>query len=394
MKKIIYSLLLIVSLLIVNSAAQDVTGLAKASEGQSEFESSIGGVDIGYVRVGTSEIWNLAWHPDFKFGPWGLGADLNASIGDTKPANYENYVLRYVEYDDGKKGLRYGIIENLTWGHGLLMDGYSTRLGGSVLLNNEQLAWLGYYDFDSEPYLVRALTTGKGVYGVRVEEKINPMLTLGQTYIADSDGIILPGTTTKQTVSGLGIDATTPLPMGFDGYAEYAMLMDHGGGLSTGLKWAQDFMVAAADVDISYRFLDNKFVPGYFNSEYETNPINLSSAEATGNAKNGYLAKLAVKAMGIAAMNLRYENYEDSESAVYGDLYAKLPQDIEVTGYYQQPSFVDFRSLDLEQGAVIGGSVAYPINQFSKAKVHYKKYYNSTTDQIETTRYVEMKFSF
>ena len=364
MRKIIYCF--IAALLIVSTA----------------YAQTIGNMNLGYLKVGTKEVATLGWQPDFKFGPWGLGADVNIAIGEDKPSGYENVVLRYLEYDDSKKGLRYGVIDSLTWGHGLLLDAYSTRLTGQVLLNNEQMAWLGYYDMD--PYVIRALTTRTGVNGIRAEEKINPMLTLGETYITE----------TNQKVSGLGLDATVPLPWNFEGYGEYAMLVDHGSGYGAGISWGQDFMVTAVDLTAGYRFLDSKFVPGYFNAEYETNPVNLTSVEANTNSKNGYLIKLGLKALGLATLNARYENYNESDAAVYADLFAKLPQDVEVTGYYSQPKFDNFRSLTLEQGAIMGGSLAYPVNPFTKIIVHYKKAYNSTTSQVEETQYYEMKLSF
>jgi len=358
----------------------------------SKLSSDIGGLSLGYVKVGTAEVFNLAWHPDFKFGVIGLGFDVNIGLGENRPLDYENVVLRYVEYDDGKKGLRYGIIDNLTWGHGLLLDGYSTRLTSSALLNNTMMAWKGYLDLD--PYVVRALSTKTGVNAIRAEEKINPLLTLGQTYIADSDGIVVAGTNTTQTVSGLGIDATVPLPLNLEGYAEYAQLLNHGGGFGTGLSWGYDFMVASANLTAGYRFLDSRFVPGYFNADYESNPINLTSAEATGNIKNGYVAQMDVKALGLASLGIKYENYNESEATLNADLYAKLPQDVEVTGYYQQPSFVNFRSLTLEEGAILGGTMAYPINQFAKAVVHYKKYYDTGTQQVVESQYYEVQLSF
>lgn len=395
MKRIIFSLLLIGSLLIVNSGvlAQVTTTVSSDMDSTTNLQSNIGGASIGYLKVGTQEVGTLAWHPDFKFGPWEMGADVNVSIGgNAQPSGYENLVLRYVGYDDGNKGLRYGVIDNLTWGHGLLVAGYSTRLASNILLNSDQMAYLGYVDMDS--YVVRALTTKRGVYGVRVEERINPMLTLGQTWITDSNGVTPPGTTINQKATGVGLDATMPLPMNFEGYAEVAQLANHGNALGTGISWGQDFMVAVAEFTAGYRFMDSKFVPGYFGPELETNPINLTSAEATGNVKNGWLAQVGVKALGMASLNVRYENYNDSQAGIYADAFAKLPQDIEVTAYYEQPSFVDFRALTFEQGAIIGGSVAYPINPYTQMIVHYKKYYDATTAQIIEDQYYELRLSF
>jgi hypothetical protein len=370
-------------LLVISSAvsAETVTTLTSSTGGATQLQSNVGGMSIGFIKVGSKEVTNLAWHPDFKLGPWGLGADINYAIGAEKPSGYENIVLRYVEYDDSKKGLRLGVIDNLTWGHGLLMKDYSSCLAGPILLNNSQLDFRGYVDMDK--YVVRALGTKTSLYGLRLEERINPMLTLGQTYI------------TAPKISGIGVDASVPLPLNFEGYAEWAKLIDHGSGLSAGISWAYDMMVANASFLAEYRLLDKGFVPGYYNADYETNPINITSVEATGNAKNGYLAQLGINALGLAGLKVAYENYNDSSSAALNaDLFAKLPQDVEVTGYYRQPNFVNFRSLTLEQGAMVGGSVSYPMNQYTRAILHYKKVYNPSTAQIEESEYLEIKLSF
>jgi hypothetical protein len=384
----------IVGLLLVSVAcAEEVTTVVSGGGDTTQLASKIGEIGLGYIKVGTKEVGNLAWRPDFRLGPLGLGLDVNIPLGEEKPSGYENVVLRFVEYDDGKRGLRYGVIDKLTWGHGLLMKNYSTRIAGPVLLNNEQLGFKGYVDKDK--FAVRVLGTKSSVYGIRLEEKIHPLLSLGQTYITDTDGVKLAGTTEVQKVSGIGLDATVPLPLNLEGFAEWAQLVDHGSGVSLGLSWGMDVMVASASFLAEYRMLDNGFVPGYFNSDYETDPINLASAEATGNVKNGYLAQLGVNALGLAKLVVAYENYNDSDSAsVNADLSAKLPMNVEVSGYYKQPKFTNFRSLSFEEGAILGGAVAYPVNPFTKIVVHYKKVYNPDTAQVEESQYYELRLSF
>jgi hypothetical protein len=369
-----------------------VTTVSGGTNAPTQFSSNVGGLTIGYIKVGSSEVGTLSWHPDIKIGPWGFGADFNFPLGQNPPAGYENGVLRYVEYDDSKKGLRYGIIDNLTWGHGLLMKNYSSRQYGPVIANNEQMALKAYVDQDK--YVGRVLGTKSNVYAFRVEERINSMLTLGQSIITDSDGVRPAGTTEVQKVSGYGLDATVPLPLNFEGYAELAGLTEHGNGLSAGVSWAYDLFVANASFLAEYRLIDKKFVPGYFNADYETNPINLASVEAAGTAKNGYLAQFGLNALGLASLNVAYENYNDSSSAALNaDLFAKLMQ-IEATGYYRQPSFSNFRSLTVQEGAVIGGSVAYPVNPFTKLVWNYKQAYNTSTQKIEESQYYELRLSF
>ena len=384
----------IVALLLASVVyADEVTTVVSGGGDTTQFSSEIGKLALGFIKVGSTEVGNLAWRPDFRLGPVGLGLDVNIALAEEKPLGYENVVLRFVEYDDGRRGLRYGVIDRLTWGHGLLMNNYSTRIAGPILLNSEQMGVKGYVDTDK--FAVRVLGTKSSVYGVRLEEKIHPMLTLGQTYITDTDGARLAGTTEVQKVSGIGIDAKVPMPLNLEGFAEWAQLIDYGSGLSIGLSWGMDIMVMDANFLAEYRMLDNGFVPGYFNSDYETNPINLASAEATGKVKNGYLAQLGISAMDLADLLVSYENYNESENASFGALLsAKLPMNVEVSGYYKQPKFINFSSLSFEEGAILGGSVAYPVNPFTRIVWNYKKVYNPSIDQVEESQYYELRFGF
>lgn len=390
MKK--WCLVIVICFLGFSAQALDTATTLTQSDSTTSLNSNIGGISIGFAKVGSAEVTNLAWHPDFKYGPWGLGADVNLALGDSsKPSGYENVVVRYVKYDDSKKGLCYGVIDNLTWGHGLLMKEYSTRALGPIILNNEQAGTLGYLDM--EAYVVRGLVTKSGLYAARVEERVNPVLTLGQSYITDTVGVVPVGTTTIQKVTGVALDASLPLPLNFEGYAEYAQLVNYGGGLTAGVSWAYDMMVANASFLAEYRMLGDKFVPGYFDSDYQSNPVNLASVEAAG-AKNGYYAQLGVNALGLARLRASYENYVNSRPSLMADFYAKLPQDVEVTGYYQQPNFNDYRSLSFEQGAILGGTLAYPVNPFTKLVLNYKKAYNPATGQVEESQYYEVKLNF
>ncbi|MBU0501650.1 MAG: hypothetical protein ABIH69_06245 [bacterium] len=396
MRKVILMLCCLILAASVSFAFSDtlVTTITADGADSSGLSSRMGDLSLGLVTEGTRSAYSLTWHPNFKFGPIGFGLDASYALGDSKPIGYENFVLRYVEYDDGSQGLRYGVIESLTWGHGLLIKNYTNRLAGPIVLNNEQVGVVGYFNNSQDGYLVRGLWSKTGVAGARLEEKINPNLTLGQTYVTDNDGIMIATTGRTQKVAGIGLDATTPLPIGWVGFAEWAALQNYGSGLSAGVSWDRDFTLAQASFIAAYRLLDKGFVPGYFGEGYETNPIDLSTAEATGNNKNGYLIEFKSKIMDMATLNAAYENYNDSNSAsLTANAFARLPQNVEVTGYYQQPNFDNFRAISFEEGAIIGGSLAYPANQFTKLIVHYRKAYNPTTGQVESSRYYEVRFS-
>ena len=398
---IIGSLVVISSLIfgyssLVRAELPVTTTITSGANTPTQLQSNIGGISLGFIKAGTAEVATLGWHPDLRFGPWGLGADVNLGLGDNKPSNFEGAVMRYVKYDDSQKGLTYGVLNGVTVGHGLVMKNYSTRIGSQIMLTNEQMGFFGYVDLDK--YVVRGMMTRSNIYLGRVEERVNPLLTLGQYYINDATGRTIKqsdGTTrTFPSVAAIGADATVPLPANFQAYAEASQLINHGGGASAGLSWAYDMLVAGASFSAEYRLLDKAFVPGYFSADYENNPVDLASAEATNSPKNGYLVQAGINALGLMTFNAVYESYLNSNSALTADLITKLGDQISVRGYYKQPNFVDFRSISVDQGVVLGADVAYKVNQNTSLITHYKKAYNSTTGQVESTQYYELALNF
>lgn len=360
------------------------------------FADSDKNISVGYIKSGSSEIGIISWKPDIRLGTWSLGFDINFPLGQNRPSDFDSFVFRYAEYNDRRKGLRYGVVDNLTWGKGLLMKNYSSRISGPINQNNTQAAFLGFLNADRISFKV--LSTWSHIYALHLSEQINPMLTLGQSYITDVDGVstkLSDGTTINNpSISGFGIDATVPLPLNFEGYAEAAQLSGYGSGLTFGLNWGFDAMAFSAMFDASYRTFDQKFVPGYFNSIYETNPINLSSYEASSYGKNGYIAEINLLVSKSLKMNALYEYYNGSKNASLNANVSGEYDKIAISGYFTQPNFQDFRSLTLEQGAVVGASVGYKINPTAIIVTHYKKYYDSSLGKIVESQYYEMKLAF
>lgn len=365
------------------------------AEGTSSIRGDLSnGISIGYVKAGSAEVGSLSWRPNLKYGPWGLGIDVNMPLGNARPDGYQSLVFRHAEYDDGQKGLRYGILEGITWGHGLLIRDYSTRVAGPLILNNDQIGIRGYYNWDI--YGVSAFNTWSHIYAARMTEKVHPMLTLGQGYIVDADGVSVKQTngTTRSFPSQAGyeIDASVPLPLGFNGYAEYAQLMNNGQGAALGVDWGVDFMVFAAAFDIGYRTMSSRFTPGFFNSGYEVDPTDLASLGAS--SRNGYYAQLKALMSNYLKMQVLYEAYQGNNTSLIAEAESQPREDVSLYAYYKQPNFVDFTSLTFEQGAVIGAKVGYKVNPYTKLVTHYKKAYNPTLGKVEETQYYEVELSF
>ncbi|OGC15565.1 hypothetical protein A3J90_07175 [candidate division WOR-1 bacterium RIFOXYC2_FULL_37_10] len=355
-------------------------------------------ISLGYIKAGSSEIAAISWRPDFRLGAWGVGLAVNIPVGNNKPEGYDTVVFRYAEYNDGIKGLRYGMLDGYTWGHGLLMKNYSSRNSGPITQNNNQTAFKGY--FNAERVGAEFFTTWSHLYGVRLTERAHQLLILGQSYITDADGVPvknIDGTTTiYPSVSGLAIDASVPLPMNFVGYAETAALMmtsNSAVGSTIGINWGFNALVFAALFDAGYRINGKNFVPGYFNGNYETNPINLTSYEASSKEKNGYIAEVNLLFSSLLQADVIYEYYNGSNAVLNGKASAKYDK-YTASAYFEQPKFTDFRSLNLEQGAIIGMTVGYDINDNMTLFAHYKKAYDPTAGKVIESQYYEVKLGF
>jgi hypothetical protein len=334
------------------------------------------GISLGYIKAGSAEVAAMAWRPDFKLGPLAVGLDVNIPMGENKPQGYESVVFRYAEYNDGQKGLRYGMLDGVTWGRGLLMKNYSTRTAGPIVQNNQQTAFKGFVNADRVG--VQVLSTWSHIYAFRLTEKVNPMLTLGQSYIS------------APTAKGAALDASVPLPLNFEGYAEAATLFNHGTGAGVGITWGMEALIFSAALDVGYRSIDNKFVPGYWSADYETNPVNLASYEASGRNKNGYIAELRLLAANLLKLDALYESYNGSNAALTGNAVAELDR-ITLGAYFKQPDFQDFRSLSIEQGAIVGYSLGYKINPNTLLVGNYKKAYDPALGRVVESQYYEVR---
>jgi len=360
------------------------------------FQSNVSnGISLGYIKAGSAEVGVVTWRPDLSLGTWSLGFDANLPLGDKKPEGFDSIVFRSAEYNDGQKGLRYGVLDNVTWGRGLLMKNYSTRIAGPITQNNQQTAIKGF--FNAERVGVQFMSTWSHIYAVRLTEKVNPMLTIGQSYITDTDGPSIKqpdgSTINYPSVSGAAVDASVPLPLNFEGYAEAAQLINHGTATTIGINWGLEAFIFSAGFDAGYRFIDQKFVPGYFNADYETNPINLSSYEATGQSKDGYVAELKLLAANVLMINALYESYKGSNTTLTANAETEIDK-IYASAYFKQPNFQDFRSLTLEEGAILGGSIGYKINPNMMLIASYKKAYDPVLGKVIESQFYEAKMMF
>ena len=352
------------------------------------------GVSLGFLNTGTANTGLASWNPDLGLGAFKLGLGINIPFNDPSGRIVDNVVVRYAQYDSQQGGFRYGVIENYTLGYGLLMNNYSSAQTG-LFRSNQQSGLRAYYKQDI--YGVEGMGTWSKFYAFRITEEIMPRLTLGQYYAGDSDGIdfLRPDGTrfTYPSQSGFGLDAGYSVWNGGVLFTEYAKMNNHGSGFSAGFNQDMDILIGKANFRAERRFIDYNFVPGYFNENYETDPIDISSYEATSSNKNGYRVQAGASVLSRGNIWAVLEGYEGSNTALKGYASVKLTgQYFAEAGYFQQ-NFVDSRSLSLDQGAVITGRLGYKVNPFTTVIANYKQYYDPAAGRVVYTQWYEMSLS-
>lgn len=396
MKTISLSILILGLLSSLAIAAEDFTfSFEPSSSTKKNFEltNSFTG---GWLKENEKSSGSFLLQSDLKLGPVGVGLDANLLLGDKMIEGFNSVVVRYAEYDDGFRGLRYGVLEKVTLGYGLLMKNYTTRSQSAALLSNQQIGLKGYIGFDR--YKAEAMGTWSHVYAVRFSEQVQPWLLLGQSYVDDVDGVtfVNPGGVTVKynPISGFALDAGVPILPGLVWFTEYAKLNGYGGGISSGLKWGVDFLFLRSYASASYNILDKDFIPAYFNEAYESNPINMTIAAATGQNKNGYIAEAGLHLMSIAGLDLTFENYNTGNAAFLTSFYVQPTEQLFFEGYYKQPDFINFNSLTFEQGLIFGGTLTYKINPNLSLLTIYKKAYDPKQGKVVESQNYGLKFNF
>jgi hypothetical protein len=316
-------------------------------------------------------------NPDLKLGNFGAGLDINIILpADKKPSDIDNVVVRYVEYDTGRWGARYGVLSGITLGKGLLMSNYSSTNQQYVVPSNKQVGVKAYYNTGRLGWT--AIGTWSKLYALRLTEKIPEMfngmpLTFGQTFVTDSDGVFNSSGTTRiiESQTGYSADATLELvPNLFDLYSEYAKLTNYGSAFTTGLG----FQFGTFAWTNEYRIVDANFVPGYFNEQYEIAPVNINNL--TGETKNGYRSAISFLFPQLIDLGIVYESYESynkTNPSLEARLSANLPQ-AQISATYSQPNFADIANLD-SKNATIYADINYLTPQGQTVVIHYKKVY-------------------
>lgn len=321
--------------------------------------SITGGAGLNFIDG--KAFYSLRLAPELSLGKVGLGLDLRIDLDSTGSIRKENFndasdflsIIRYIRYGQKKDPVfvSVGSIDNYTLGHGSLVNQYNNSpsidkrsIGLALDLDFDKFGFESIYsDFSQGSVLglrgyVRPLqyTTlskipvlGNLEVGASFASDFNQYAGVTSGYIDPSGNFIV--LSDRKETQMYGIDLGLPIlrssMLNIDLYADYAKIVDFGDGASSGVLFGLNGLgVVTADLKFERRWMNNQFIPAYFNSLYEIERFRLSGASVVSKIKQlsavtttdrGYFGMLSVKAANLVAVAGSYQRTDfDPNSGV------------------------------------------------------------------------------
>lgn len=323
------------------------------------------GLEFGYYSGSGLNCGVLSLQKDYYSSDLSFGAAINGNLSN-KDISLESVVVKYLEYDDGTRGFRYAPLEDMSFGFGLLLNDFNTSYYQPVFFKNEQCGLRVYYDFDS--FTLEGMGTYSHLYGIRLKDISIYNMDIGIEYLSDSD--LLSSESFGRSACGAYIEI--PLTDEFSIIGESAGTSNGGEGNMAGIAFDYDLIFAYSKINVGAVSFNDRFIPGYFTSGYDLDPVDFSSLEAPGERRYGTFSKLNTGLLGFLAFNLINEDYTDGGSATSGSFLLTPFERINIIGFVKELSFCDFRPVKGEDSNMIGGTVEYKFKSIS-ISLNYKK---------------------
>ncbi len=302
--------------------------------------------------------YNLGLAPEVHLGDFGLGVNLNLVLPDSKRADsgLDWLVFRYSEYDNQTFGLRYGVLDNINYGYGLICDRYTTLKTASTGSFSSDQGGIKAYSKNFSPFGIYALSTASNVYGGRLTYDfakvpiIEKPLILGGTYLRDDQ---------RNTYGYAGDIGVSIIDDIMSVYMEYGGLSNKSTGLATGIN-AKLFSLAEGRLEL--RNFQENFVPAYFNSTHEVSPINLN---LTSPAASGWFGGLTFDLLSFAKASIGYTAYASQQPYLKG---AFVFKEINNTS-----GLIQYEKVFPTNDEVWTGKFYYKVNSWQTLITNYRK---------------------
>ena len=323
-------------------------------------------IEPGYFSDPRMTSGTLSLNGDFASPNISYGILLNANMSN-QDYGLESAVMKYLEYDDGTLGIRYAPIEGMGFGYGILLNDLSTTYYQPAFLTNEQCGLRVYYDFTD--FVLEGVGTYSHLYGIRLKDISFLNMNFGIEYLSDADMASSEG----YGRSACGAYVELPLTDEFSFFAEGASASNGGEGNVAGASFDYDLIFAYSKIKIAAASFNDRFIPGYFTSGYDLNPVDFSSLESEGKRRYGSVSSLDIGILGFIAMKYVNESYTDGGSANSGSFLITPIDRLNITGFVKELSFLDYRAVKGNRSNLVGGSIEYKMRSGIYTSLNYKK---------------------
>lgn len=329
----------------------------------------------------------LSIQNDYTSGNYSLGMTLNANMSNVD-YGLESVVVKYLEYDDGTFGMRYAPLENMSFGYGMLLNDLNTLYYQPSFLTNDQSALRVYYDFGG--FVLEGMGTYSHLYGVRLKDIGILNANFGIEYLSDANIVSREGFGR----SAYGAYVELPLTDEFGLFAESASSSNGGQGDMAGASFDYDLIVAYSKIQIAAVSFNDRFIPGYFTTGYDINPVDFSSIESQGRRRYGTMSSINIGILGFIAIDYTNENYTDGGSANSGSVLITPIDRLGITGYVKELSFLKYRPVSNSDPNMIGGSIEYKMKSGIYVSLNYEKAITSEASKPYETYYFKTGYNF
>jgi len=254
-----------------------------------------------------------------------------------------------------------------------LINNFDSGRGGTSELSMEKTGANAYLKIKN--LRLDGLWTASRIYGGRISYDVESLsvmgspLTVGATYVIDTDGInetaMDKGLITRPQQEGYAADIGLPIGGAFCIlYTEYAELKNRGNGGAAGIKGnILDFF----DYKAEYRLGKKGFVPGYFNSTYMGSSFDFDT-QALQTDSQGFVAETNIFFLqNRFKTGISYEAYKD-RSLLTGSLGWQ--------GFLKTSGVINYsQPFSGSNNAIVEADLAFVTGGFLDYIVHVKRIY-------------------
>jgi len=334
------------------------------------------GIEPGYFSDPKMNLSTLSLNGDFSSPDVFYGITLNANLSNR---NYglPSAVVKYLEYDSRTLGIRYSPIENVSFGYGLLLNDLSTSYYQPAFLTNEQCGLR--VDYDCSDFVIEGVGTYSHLYGLRLKDFSFLNVNFGLEYLSDTKMISKEGY--GRTAWGAYVEL--PLTDEFSLFGESASTSNGGEGNMAGVSMDYDLIFAFSKIKIAAASFNDRFIPGYFTSGYDLDPVDFSSLESEEKRRYGTMSSVDMGILGFISLTYLNESYTDGGSANSGSFLITPFDRLNITGFVKELSFLDYRAIKGKDSNLVGGAIEYRMRNGIYASLNYKK--SLVGDDIDLT---------